>query len=103
MSEFQQSTEEIQKIDQYLDKGYKINYVYENLSGMFVEFTRQKEAILLQILTADARKYFVTNYRSRHYYNNCKRYSICCLNGIAFSSYGILSTLLALPFTHNKA
>ncbi|MEK5231535.1 hypothetical protein MHB42_07120 [Lysinibacillus sp. FSL K6-0232] len=58
MSEFQQSTEEIQKIDQYLDKGYKINYVYENLSGMFVEFTRQKEAILLQILTADARKYF---------------------------------------------
>ncbi|KOY83128.1 hypothetical protein I6G82_10765 [Lysinibacillus macroides] len=58
MSEFQQSMEEIQKIDQYLDKGYKINDVYENLSGMFVEFAQQEEVAVLQILTADARKYF---------------------------------------------
>ncbi|WP_375105565.1 hypothetical protein AB9L15_13760 [Lysinibacillus fusiformis] len=58
MSEFQQSKEEIQKVDFYLDSGFKIKYVYENLSGMFVEFTRQEEVTLLQILTADARKYF---------------------------------------------
>ncbi|MGY3187036.1 hypothetical protein [Lysinibacillus sp. TE18511] len=58
MSEYQQSTEEIKKIDQYLDSGFKIQYVYENLSGMFVEFARQEEVMLLQILTADARKYF---------------------------------------------
>ncbi|MDD1501935.1 hypothetical protein PVA17_04025 [Lysinibacillus sp. CNPSo 3705] len=58
MSEHQQSIEEIKKIDQYLDSGYKIKYVYENLSGMFVEFARQEEVILMQILTADARKYF---------------------------------------------
>ncbi len=42
----------------FLDSGYKIKYVYENLSGMFVEFARQEEVVLLQILTADARKYF---------------------------------------------
>lgn len=58
MSEHIQSTEEIQKIDDFLDSGYKIKYVYENLSGMFVEFARQEEVVLLQILTADARKYF---------------------------------------------
>ena len=58
MSEHQQSTEEIKKVDQYLDSGYKIKYVYENLSGMFVEFARQEEVILMQILTAGARKYF---------------------------------------------
>ncbi|HBJ02896.1 hypothetical protein D0439_15345 [Lysinibacillus fusiformis] len=58
MSEFQQSKEEIQKVDHYLDSGFKIKYVYENLSGMFVEFARQEEVTLLQILTADARKYF---------------------------------------------
>lgn len=58
MSEHLQSTEEIQKIDDFLDSGYKIKYVYENLSGMFVEFARQEETVLQQILTADARKYF---------------------------------------------
>ncbi|MGE7688799.1 hypothetical protein ACQKMI_06280 [Lysinibacillus sp. NPDC097214] len=58
MSEHQQSTEEIKKVDQHLDNGFKIKYVYENLSGMFVEFERQEEVILMQILTADARKYF---------------------------------------------
>ncbi|MDM5232692.1 hypothetical protein [Lysinibacillus pakistanensis] len=58
MSEHLQSTDEIEKIDDFLDSGYKIKYVYENLSGMFVEFARQEEVVLLQILTADARKYF---------------------------------------------
>lgn len=58
MSDFLQSTEEIKKVDDFLDNGFKIQYVYENLSGMFVEFARQEEVVHLQILTADARKYF---------------------------------------------
>ena len=58
MSEFQQSTEEIQNVDHSLASGFNIKYVSETLSGMFVEFARQEEVTLLQILTADARKYF---------------------------------------------
>ncbi|WP_338656143.1 hypothetical protein [Sporosarcina psychrophila] len=48
--------DEMKKVDDYLDRGFKVHYVYENLSGMFVEFERQEE-VRLQILTADARKY----------------------------------------------
>ncbi|WP_107925145.1 hypothetical protein [Lysinibacillus parviboronicapiens] len=58
MSDYLQSMDEINKVDHFLDSGYKIQYVYENLSGMFVEFGRQDEVVHLQILTADARKYF---------------------------------------------
>jgi len=58
MSDYLQSISEIKKVDDYLDSGYKIQYAYENLSGMFVEFTSQEEVVHLQILTADARKYF---------------------------------------------
>ena len=57
MSDHLLSMDEMKQVDDYLDKGYKIHYVYENLSGMFVEFERQEE-VCLQILTADARKYF---------------------------------------------
>jgi len=49
--------DEMKQVDYYLDRGFKIHSVYENLSGMFVEFERQEE-VVLQILTADARKYF---------------------------------------------
>lgn len=58
MSDYLQSMDEIKKVDDYLDSGYKIQYVYENLSGMFVEFERQSEVVHLQIFTADGRKYF---------------------------------------------
>ncbi|MEK4230184.1 hypothetical protein [Solibacillus sp. FSL H8-0538] len=58
MSDYLQSEHEMKKVDDYLQTGYKIKYVYENLSGMFVGFERQNEVIRLQILTADARKYF---------------------------------------------
>lgn len=52
------SLDEMKKIDSFLDTGYKVHYVYENLSGMFIEFERQEEEVCLQILTAEARKYF---------------------------------------------
>ena len=57
MSDHLLSIDEMKQVDDYLDKGYKVHYVYENLSGMFVEFERQEE-VSLQILTAEARKYF---------------------------------------------
>lgn len=57
MSDHLLSLDEMKQVDNYLDRGFKVHHVYENLSGMFVEFERQEEACL-QILTADARKYF---------------------------------------------
>lgn len=58
MSDHLLSVDEMKQVDDYLDKGFKVQYVYENLSGMFVEFEREEEEVLLQILTAEARKYF---------------------------------------------
>lgn len=58
MSDYLQSMGEMKQVDDYLDKGFKVHKVYENLSGMFVELERQEEELCLQILTADARKYF---------------------------------------------
>lgn len=57
MSDHLLSVDEMKQLDVFLDKGYKVKNVYENLSGMFIEFERQKEEVRLQILTADARKY----------------------------------------------
>ena len=59
MSDHLLSIGEMKQVDDYLDKGFKVHNVYENLSGMFVEFERQ-EKVCLQILTAEARKYFAT-------------------------------------------
>ncbi len=58
MSDHLLSMDEMKQVDDYLDKGFKVNYVNENLSGMFVGLERQDEEVCLQILTADARKYF---------------------------------------------
>jgi len=58
MSDHLLSMDEMKQVDDCLDRGFKVHYVYENLSGMFVEFERQEEKVCLQILTADARKYF---------------------------------------------
>ena len=58
MSDYLQSMGEMKQVDDYLDTGFKVHKVYENLSGMFVELERQEEELCLQILTADARKYF---------------------------------------------
>lgn len=63
MSDHLLSLDEMKKIDSFLDTGYKVQYVYENLSGMFIEFERQEEEVCLQILTAEARKYFAAKLR----------------------------------------
>ncbi|MEK4425073.1 hypothetical protein [Solibacillus sp. FSL K6-1523] len=57
MSDYLLSVDEMEQVSDYLEKGFKVHNVYENLSGMFVEFER-KEVVCLPILTADARKYF---------------------------------------------
>lgn len=57
MSDYLLSVDEMEQVDDYLEKGFKVHNVYENLSGMFVEFER-KEVVCLPILTAEARKYF---------------------------------------------
>jgi hypothetical protein len=58
MSDHLLSIDEMKQVDNYLDRGFKVHYVFENLSGMFVEFERQGEEVCMQILTAEARKYF---------------------------------------------
>lgn len=58
MSDYLLSINEMKQVDDFLDRGFKVHYVYENLSGMFVEFERQEEEVCLPILTAEARKYF---------------------------------------------
>ncbi len=63
MSSYKEFLEEKAKIDGMLEKGYEITKIIENLSGAFVEFTNLKnpeDKVELQILTADARKYFST-------------------------------------------
>lgn len=47
----------MKQVDAYFEKGFTVDSVQENLSGMFVNFKRQDE-VCLQILTAEARKYF---------------------------------------------
>ncbi|QFF99599.1 hypothetical protein PB01_12580 [Psychrobacillus glaciei] len=58
MSDHLLSLDEMEQVDDYLGKGFKVHSVQENLSGMFVDFKRQEEVVTLQILTAEARKYF---------------------------------------------
>ncbi|MFJ7734777.1 hypothetical protein ACIQ2D_00435 [Lysinibacillus sp. NPDC097287] len=65
MSDHLLSLDEMKKIDDFLDTGYKVHYVYENLSGMFIEFERQEEEVCLPILTAEARKYFASKLQNQ--------------------------------------
>jgi hypothetical protein len=59
MSDYKQYLSEREKIDTLISKGYVINDVQENLSGAFVQFIDgEKNTETLQVLTADARKYF---------------------------------------------
>ncbi|MFB6468787.1 hypothetical protein ACE38V_18680 [Cytobacillus sp. Hz8] len=64
MKEYQQYLQERDKIDYFIQKGYRIKMITENLSGAFVEFEKreinQENSVseILHILTADARKYF---------------------------------------------
>lgn len=65
MSEYQEFLEEKKKIDHYFNKGFKVHNLYENLSGMFIEFTLSDESldqerIQLHLVTAEARKYIST-------------------------------------------
>ena len=64
MSDYTQYLEERKRIDSYLEQGYTIKSVVENLNGAYVEFNKDKhtqdpyEKEILHIITPDARKYF---------------------------------------------
>ncbi|KMY53307.1 hypothetical protein AC623_04300 [Bacillus sp. FJAT-27231] len=65
MSSYKEFLKEKEKIDELYRNGYTITHVRENLSGAFLTFERSKLDLKnkeqrkeLQILTADARKYF---------------------------------------------
>lgn len=64
MREHQHYLIEREKVDYFIDRGYRINGITENLSGAFIEFIHKdmksdeitKE--ILHIQTPDGRKYF---------------------------------------------
>ncbi|WP_078413686.1 hypothetical protein [Priestia abyssalis] len=60
MSSYKEFVEERDKIDYYIQNGYTIKGVTENLSGAFLllESKDGEKQETLHILTADARKYF---------------------------------------------
>ncbi|KQL55122.1 hypothetical protein AN964_17475 [Heyndrickxia shackletonii] len=60
MSDYQQYINEKDNIDDFIQKGFLISHVRENLDGAYVEFSHpvegKKETVLIG--TANARKYF---------------------------------------------
>lgn len=64
MSEHQQFLQEKSLVDQYIQAGYEICSVKEDLSGMHIEFNTSKKegnnSVMVLITTADARKYVST-------------------------------------------
>jgi hypothetical protein len=63
MSEYQLYLKERDLVDYYIQTGYQIKNITENLSGAFVHFEKndsngEKELETIQILTPAARKYF---------------------------------------------
>lgn len=57
MSEFVQVAIEMEQIDELLKNQYKIESIIENLDGAQVVFENEKHQTILNISTADARKY----------------------------------------------
>lgn len=64
MREHQYYLIEREKIDYFIDRGYRIHGITENLSGAFIEFrlkdnkTEEESTEILHIQTPDGRKYF---------------------------------------------
>ena len=57
METYEDVLKEVTAIDAMLAEGYQFKVVYENLSGTFAELEKQSDTAMLQILTAEARKY----------------------------------------------
>lgn len=58
MSEYQQFLQERDRIDFFIQQGYRIVNINENLSGAFVEFVKDKQKEILHVVTPEGRKYF---------------------------------------------
>ncbi|PKG21618.1 hypothetical protein [Niallia nealsonii] len=59
MSDYQQFLQERDQIDFYLQKGYYMKNIIEDLNGTTVEFSnKQNNSATIYLTTANARKYF---------------------------------------------
>lgn len=59
MSDYQAFLEERDKLDYFIQKGYRIQNIAENLSGAFVELQNDRnETETLHIISPEGRKYF---------------------------------------------
>ncbi|GKU83486.1 hypothetical protein [Niallia sp. NCCP-28] len=59
MSDYQQFLQERDQIDFYLQKGYYMKNIIEDLNGTTVEFSnKENNSAIVHLTTANARKYF---------------------------------------------
>lgn len=59
MSDYQQFLQERDQIDFYLQKGYYMKNIIEDLNGTTVEFSnKENNSEMVYLTTANARKYF---------------------------------------------
>ena len=63
MSDYFQFQEEKERIDKFLEQGFTINSVTENLNGAYVSFVKKEstdpyENHILHVVSPDGRKYF---------------------------------------------
>ena len=65
METYEDVLQEIATIDAILAQGYQFKVVYENLSGTFAEFEKPSNTAMLQILTAEARKYLAVKLKEQ--------------------------------------
>ena len=65
METYEDVLQEIAAIDAILAEGYQFKVVYENLSGTFAELEKQSDTAMLQILTAEARKYLAVKLKEQ--------------------------------------
>ena len=65
METYEDVLQEIAAIDAMLAEGYEFKIVYENLSGTFAELEKKSNTAMLQILTAEARKYLAVKLREQ--------------------------------------
>ena len=65
METYEDVLQEMAAIDVMLAEGYKFKVVYENLSGAFAELEKQSNTAMLQMLTAEARKYLAVKLKEQ--------------------------------------
>ncbi|UUZ85256.1 hypothetical protein LJK88_17815 [Paenibacillus sp. P26] len=60
MSAFAEFSKEKQAVDAYLEQGFIMAAIFEDLDGARLRFKKESEQAELRLFTADARKYAVS-------------------------------------------